>query len=177
MIRRPVELDFDAIVRETQLKVRAYIAGMGVFPQDVDDIAQDVYMEFYRNMEKTPADVPIEAWLKGIARNLCRNHFRRSARRDRLHDQAIAEILARTQSASDRLLDESDLGAALERCFQKLGEESRRMLVMRYADEMSSSAIAQAMGSTAEAVRSALYRVRGALKDCVAGSLAAESSR
>ncbi len=172
-----MELDFDATVRQTQLRIRAYIAGMGVFPQDVDDLAQDVYMEFYRNMDKIPPGVAAEAWLKGIARNLCRNHFRRSARRDRLHDQAIAEILARTQSTTDHLLNESDLEIALDRCYQKLPEDSRKMLIMRYADEMSSSAIAKAIGSTAEAIRSALYRVRGALKDCVANSLAAESSR
>jgi DNA-directed RNA polymerase specialized sigma24 family protein len=66
---------------------------------------------------------------------------------------------------------------ALEGCYQKLPDESRQMLVMRYADEMSSNAIARALGSTAEAVRSALYRVRGALKDCVSSTLAAESSR
>jgi RNA polymerase sigma-70 factor (ECF subfamily) len=172
-----VELDFDAIVRQTQLKIRAYIAGMGVFPQDVDDLAQDVYMEFYRNMEKVPSDAPIEAWLKGIARNLCRNHFRRSARRDRLHDQAIFEILARTKAKMEGLADESDVQVALEGCYQKLPDESRQMLVMRYADEMSSTAIARALGSTAEAVRSALYRVRGALKDCVSSILAAESPR
>jgi RNA polymerase sigma-70 factor (ECF subfamily) len=172
-----VELDFDAIVRQTQLRIRAYIAGMGVFPQDVDDIAQDVYMEFYRNMDKVPGDAPIEAWLKGIARNLCRNHFRRSARRDRLHDQAIFEILARTKAKMEGAADESDLQLALESCYEKLPDESRRMLIMRYADEMSSSAIARSLGSTAEAVRSALYRVRGALKDCVAGSLTAEAPR
>ena len=177
MIKRPVDLDFDTIVRHTQLKIRAYIAGMGVFPHDVDDVSQDVFMEFYKNMEKMPPEVPVEAWLKGIARNLCRNHFRRSARRDRLHDQALAEILARTHSKTERLLDESDLGIALEGCYEKLPEESRRMLVMRYADDLSSGAIADALGSTAEAVRSALYRVRSALKDCVANSLAAESSQ
>jgi RNA polymerase sigma-70 factor, ECF subfamily len=170
-----VELDFDAIVRQTQLKIRAYIAGMGVFPQDVDDLAQDVYMELYRNMEKVPADVPVEAWLKGIARNLCRNHFRRSARRDRLHDQAIFEILARTKAKMEGVADSSDVQAALEGCYQKLPDDSRQMLTMRYAEEMSSSAIARALGSTAEAVRSALYRVRGALKDCVSSTLAAES--
>jgi RNA polymerase sigma-70 factor (ECF subfamily) len=169
-----VELDFDEIVRQTQLKIRAYIAGMGVFPQDVDDLAQDVFMEFYRNMDKVPSDVPVEAWLKGIARNLCRNHFRRSARRDRLHDQAIFEILARTKAKMEGLTDESEVQVALEGCYQKLPDESRQMLIMRYADEMSSSAIARALGSTAEAIRSALYRVRGALKDCVSSTLASE---
>jgi RNA polymerase sigma-70 factor (ECF subfamily) len=172
-----VELDFDAIVRQTQLRIRAYIAGMGVFPQDVDDLAQDVYMELYRNLHKVPPDAPVEAWLKGIARNLCRNHFRRSARRDRLHDQAIAEILARTKAKTDRLLEESDVQAALEGCYRKLPEEGRRILFMRYAEEMSSSSIAQALGSTAQAIRSALYRVRGSLKDCIASTLATEPSR
>lgn len=150
---------------------------MGVFPQDVDDLAQDVYMEFYKNMDKLPPEAAVEAWLKGIARNLCRNHFRRSARRDRLHDQAVAEILARVQSPAERLLEKSDVGAALEGCYQKLPEESRRMLIMRYSDDMSSGAIADALGSTAEAVRSALYRVRSALKDCIANSLAGEPLR
>lgn len=176
MIQRYVELDFDAIVRQTQIRVRAYIAGMGVYPQDVDDLAQDVYMEFYRNLEKVPADVPPEAWLKGIARNLCRNHFRRSARRDRLHDQAIAEILLRVRSKTDRAWEETDLLVALDGCYQKLPEESRQMLIMRYADEMTSSAIANALGSTAEAIRSSLYRVRGALKDCVSHTLSPEST-
>ena len=44
----PQPLDYDDIVRDTSSHIRAYIAGMGVPRHDVDDVAQDVYVELYR---------------------------------------------------------------------------------------------------------------------------------
>ena len=76
----PQELDFETILRETQAHIRAYIAGLGVPRQDVDDIAQDVYVELYRSMDRIPPDLSAKQWLKGIARNLCMNYFRRNSR-------------------------------------------------------------------------------------------------
>ena len=67
------ERDFDTILNETQHHIRAYIAGMGVPRHDVDDIAQDVYVELYRFFDRIPEGVHPKQWLKGIARNLCLN--------------------------------------------------------------------------------------------------------
>src|SRR6478752_6654636 len=86
-------LDFDEILRETQPHLRAYIAGMGVPRHDVDDLAQDVYVELYRCQNRIPTEVTVKQWLKGIARNLCLNYFRRTARRGRLQREALAEML------------------------------------------------------------------------------------
>ena len=79
------KLDFDAVLAETHARIRAYIAGMGIARHEVDDVAQEVYLEFYKSLEKMPEDLAPERWLKGIARNLCLNHIRRCARRGRLH--------------------------------------------------------------------------------------------
>ena len=76
-------LDYDDIVRDTSSHIRAYIAGMGVPRHDVDDVAQDVYVELYRFFDRMPVDVPPKQWLKGIARNLSLNYFRRTSRRSR----------------------------------------------------------------------------------------------
>ena len=76
-------LDYDDIVRDTSPNIRAYIAGMGVPRHDVDDVAQDVYVELYRFFDRMPVEVPPKQWLKGIARNLCLNYFRRNSRRGR----------------------------------------------------------------------------------------------
>src|SRR5687767_11626208 len=86
------ELDFDVIVRETHPHIRAYIAGMGVPRHDVDDVAQDVYVELYRFADNIPAGVHPKQWLKGIARNLCLNYFRKQGRRQRLQREAMVEI-------------------------------------------------------------------------------------
>lgn len=66
----PPELDFDVIVRETHPHIRAYIAGMGVPRHDVDDVAQDVFVELYRFFDRIPAEVHPKQWLRGFAQPL-----------------------------------------------------------------------------------------------------------
>ena len=68
-------LDFESVLRDTQSVLRAYIAGMGVPLDVVDDLAQDVYLEYYRGRNRRPLDVEPIRWLKGIAKNLCLNYY------------------------------------------------------------------------------------------------------
>jgi len=170
------QLDFDAIVRDTQPHIRAYIAGMGVPRHDVDDIAQDVYVELYRFFDRIPAEVHPKQWLKGIARNLCLNYFRRTSRRSRLQREALVEIFLRAEQEGPPGLAEGSIRRALDGCYDKLAPESRRMLALRYEQELPSQTIAQRLNSSAEAVRVALFRIRATLKDCIAKKLAVEEA-
>lgn len=169
-------LDFDTIVRETQAHIRAYIAGMGVPRHDVDDVAQDVYVELYRFFERIPAEVHPNQWLKGIARNLCLNYFRRTSRRNRLQREALVEIFVRAEQEGPPGLAEGPIRRALDGCYEKLPAESRRLLDLRYEQQLPSQTIAQRLNSSAEAIRVALFRVRASLKNCITKSLAAEES-
>ena len=148
---------------------------MGAAAHEVDDLAQDVYLELYRHFDKMPADVSPERWIKGIARNVCQNHFRRSARRGRLHREMLAEILARVESPTERLMNECSVNSALEDCVAKLPADHRRLIELRYQQDLTSSAIAARLSSTAEAVRVTLYRIRASLKNCVSLKLAGEA--
>jgi RNA polymerase sigma-70 factor (ECF subfamily) len=174
MVAGKPPLDFQEIVRETQSHLRAYIAGMGVPRHDVDDIAQDVYVELYRASDRIPAEVTIKQWLKGIARNLCLNYFRRTARRGRLHREALAEMLVDLTYEPKNHWFEGAVETALEKCFEKLPKESRRMVKLRYENELPSQTIAEQLGSTSEAIRIALFRIRGALKQCISSRLSLE---
>ena len=162
----PVE--FDDIVRETSPHIRAYIAGMGVPRHDVDDVAQDVYVELYRFFDRVPAEVPIKQWLKGIARNLCLNYFRRTSRRSRLQREALVELLVRAEPQCGIATAEGPVRRALDTCFEKLP-------ALKYEQELPSQTIAERLSSTSEAIRVALFRVRNALKDCISRRLASES--
>src|SRR5207237_5219639 len=166
--------DFDAIVRDTQAHIRAYIAGLGVPRHDVDDIAQDVYVELYRFANRIPTNIPPKQWLKGIARNLCMNYFRRTSRRQRLQRQALLEIFLRAEQSDSPALSEGPVRRALDGCCEKLSAESQRLLALRYEQELPSQQIAERMQSTAEAVRIALFRIRTTLKACIGKSLALE---
>ena len=177
MTQPPAEpFDFDAIVRDTQAHIRAYIAGLGVPRHDVDDIAQDVYVELYRFANRLPANIPPKQWLKGIARNLCMNYFRRTSRRQRLQREALVEIFLRAERKESPSLSEGPVRLALDGCCEKLSAESQRLLALRYELELPSHQIAERLQSTAEAVRIALFRIRTALKACIGKSLAMEGS-
>jgi len=169
-------LDFDAIVRDTQAHIRAYIAGLGVPRHDVDDIAQDVYVELYRFFDRIPADIPPKQWLKGIARNLCMNYFRRTSRRQRLQREALVQIFLEAEKKESPALSEGPIRRALDGCCEKLSPESQRLLALRYELELPSHQIAERLESTAEAVRIALFRIRNALKACIGKSLAVEGA-
>ena len=166
--------EFDAIVRDTHVRIRAYIAGMGIPPHEVDDVAQDVYLELYKNLEKVPAEVPIERWVKGIARNLCLNHIRRNARRGRLHREALVEIMSTTETQLEKTGEQTSMQFALDGCCEKLPEKSRQILLLRYTEDLPSAAIAKTLNSTAAAIRVALHRIRAQLKDCINHTLASQ---
>jgi RNA polymerase sigma-70 factor, ECF subfamily len=172
----PNDFDFDAIVQDTQAHIRAYIAGLGVPRHDVDDIAQDVYVELYRFSDRIPADVPPKQWLKGIARNLCMNYFRRTSRRQRLQREALLEIFFRAERKQSPALSEGPVKRALDGCCEKLSPDSQRLLALRYELELPSHQIAERLQSTAEAVRIALFRIRNTLKACIGKSLEADAA-
>ncbi len=154
---------FEAVLRETQSVLRAYIAGMGVPLDTVDDIAQEVYLEYYKGSGRQPGDVEPIRWLKGIARNLCMNYFRRSKRKAEQHLEAVAALLERIPSA----IESTREPASLDGCLEKLAGRSRQMVALRYESGLSSDAIGRQVGLTGEAVRIALLRIRAALRDCL----------
>jgi RNA polymerase sigma-70 factor (ECF subfamily) len=169
-----LERDFDTILNETQPHIRAYIAGMGVPRHDVDDIAQDVYVELYRFFDRIPEGVHPKQWLKGIARNLCLNYFRRMSRRNRLQREALLELFLRSEQEGPPGLSEGPIRRALDGCYEKLAPESRRILTLRYEQELPSQTIAQRLKTSPEAVRVALFRIRSTLKDCITKTVSRE---
>jgi RNA polymerase sigma-70 factor (ECF subfamily) len=165
---------FESILRETQSAVRAYIAGLGVPIDDVDDVAQEVYLEFHKGGSRPPAGVEPARWLKGIARNLCMDRFRRARRREDRRLEALAAILDRAETPWSRANGSGGVPDALDGCLEGLPAHSRDAVMLRYAHSLSSSDIGRRLGMSGEAVRVLLFRVRAALRDCMRNRLATE---
>lgn len=154
---------FEAVLRETHSVLRAYIAGMGVSLDTVDDLAQEVYLEYYRTADRMPSDLEPVRWLKGIARNLCMDHFRRSKRKAERHLEAAAVLLEKARPA-----EPPDPGVeSLDACLEKLPHRSRELVALRYAEGMESGDIGRRVGLSPEAVRIGLLRIRTTLRECL----------
>jgi RNA polymerase sigma-70 factor (ECF subfamily) len=167
---------FNQVVHETERYVRAYLAGLGVPRTDVDDLAQDVYVEFYRGMNRVPDNVPVKAWLKGIARNLAMSWFRKNKREDGHLRAKMAETLDRVESMWSELISDSRTFGALDGCLEEMPEEHRALVRMRYEQAFSCESIAERANKSTRAIYMKLHRLRHALRDCVEMKLSEETA-
>jgi RNA polymerase sigma-70 factor (ECF subfamily) len=88
---------------------------------------------------------------------------------DELLGQLADTIAAQADGRSNRR-------EALEACLEELPPKSRRLLDLRYVEELSAEEMAQETGSTSGSVRVLLSRVRTALASCIERRLAVENA-
>ena len=160
---------FSALVREHQAWLRAYVRALGVDEIWVDDIAQETFLVAYRKQGDFDAGADFGKWLRGIARHLVANERRKSARHSRLLNGAVADELVAAPDAEDgrEAASAAEMLAAMRGCVGDLPPRQRELLDRRYARGEKASELAAALRQSAEAVRQALGRIRGAIKACV----------
>jgi RNA polymerase sigma-70 factor (ECF subfamily) len=163
--------EFERILHDTQNVVRAYIASLGVTSYEVDDVAQEVYLAFYKGMKTIPEGVEPIRWLKGIARRLSNNHFRKMKVEQARRHEALAELL----SGAEESQEEESLFACsfdvLKKCMESLTDKSRQMMMLKYGDNLNATAIANETQMSAGAVRMTLLRIRESMRDCVSHNM------
>lgn len=162
--------EFDRVLRASHGDVRAYMATIGVPLECVDDLAQEVFLAWYRAPEQRPPEVEPVRWLKGIARRMALNFFRRNQREEMRRQAVMAELLA-TEPMDLPVAANERAEAALEQCLGSISEKGRAVLRLRYEEGQPSHVIGERMSMTAEAVRILLLRVRASLRTCITTKL------
>jgi len=167
---------FAELVRIHQASVRSYLSR---FLRDVhvsDDVAQEVFLVAFRQLEDYQGAASFQSWLIGIARNRARMYLRGETRRRRRNQQFFEAALAQWQAGrlEDNTRSEEDqeqVLAALRSCINGLPEASQTVVYQYYFRKQSTDSIAEMLSKRAGAVRMMLTRVRSALKECVASKL------
>ena len=99
---------FGEVVREYALPLRSYLASQVHHLDDVDDLAQEVFLTAFRGLSGYRRGEDFGAWLRGIARNKLLLYFRSLSRRHqalrRFRDEVTAQINGDFEraAASDR---------------------------------------------------------------------------
>jgi RNA polymerase sigma-70 factor (ECF subfamily) len=159
---------------QAEPSVNAYVFAAVQRFEDAEDIVQQVALTVARRFDEYDGTRPFVAWVLWLAKSKIIDHYRTQGRQrilfsETLLDQTAARLVAR--QAADHA------GAvALEKCLDKLPPKSRRLLDLRYVEDTSMEAIAQAIESTAGSVRVMLYRIRNLLADCVKAELVKEAT-
>jgi RNA polymerase sigma-70 factor (ECF subfamily) len=169
---------FAELVRRHQARVRVLISAYLRRPDQVDDLAQDVFLIAFRRLPTYRGEVPPRQWLLGIARKRLLEHLRAEARRDARHRRSLEGVLGarrvlRLEDDEELLRAERAL-TALETCLDALPPEGAGMLRAFYFEASTSGEIARRTGRGESGVRMALLRLRQGLRACLERRLSAE---
>jgi RNA polymerase sigma-70 factor, ECF subfamily len=126
-------------------------------PSEAEDIAQDALLRAWRRRATLRDADRRNEWLATIVRN---EAFRQHAR---IRPDPVSTIELQEGADDERVLatvERADLRAALDR----LDENDRQLLRLRYSEDMTQAAIARRLGIPEGTVKVRLHRARGKLR-------------
>ena len=161
---------FTELVRQHHRSIRVFLGRFVRSAEDVDDLAQEVFLTAFRSLDQYDASSPFGAWLFGIARNRALHHLRTELRRRQreANSAQIALAEARLRQAEECDLEETTQeNRALQDCLQELPRNSRRLVDDFYFSGRTAVEIARERELKDATVRMTLLRIRRALADCI----------
>ncbi len=157
---------FDRVYETTYRGLLKYAIVHLSDPTDAEDAVQNVYLAFYRRMERYGhLDVlfPRAFLLKMLKREIMEQYAEREKRSVRLLDDVPEERLKDDVVFEDAVLDRALARDILAEA-KKLPRETYRVFMLYYGYELSISEIAKELSMGTEAVKSRLFRGRNAIR-------------
>jgi RNA polymerase sigma-70 factor (ECF subfamily) len=164
------QAEFVGQVARHQAALHAYIISLMPGLDGVDDVLQETNVVLWEKRTEFESGSNFRAWACAIARFRVMSHRRNLARRGvQMLDEALAEQLAAECEA-----DPEELNGrmhALEHCLGGLNEKERALIDFRYFSGSQLEEFAAQCGRPVGSLRVSLFRIRTALKKCIAGQL------
>jgi RNA polymerase sigma-70 factor, ECF subfamily len=150
---------------------------------EAEDLAQETFVRVYQHRDRFRPEARFSTWLYTIATNLVRDRMRWRGRHPQVSLDAeiaatgvsLGDTLPTAQPAPDETLQGAERVEAIRRAVAALPEDLRVPLVLAEYEERSQAEIAEILGCSVKAVEMRIYRARQALRQALAGWLAAEA--
>lgn len=164
--------DFAQRWLEAEPSISAYVFASVARFHDAEDVIQRIAQDLARRFDEYDSERPFLGWAMWIAKSRVIDFYRSQGRSQLLFSDDLLRRLSET--IAEQAEDRSHRREALDACLDELPERSRRMLELRYIDDLSSAEVGQELGSTDGSVRVLLSRIRTALANCIDRRLAME---
>jgi RNA polymerase sigma-70 factor (ECF subfamily) len=170
LVRRAQGADkeaFEELVRRHQHRVFAVAGGILRRREDVEDIAQQVFVKAYFSLKRFDQRAAFSTWLYKITVNECWDLLRKKKVRPLLYESDLSEEQAQQFGAAERLesgaqdiSDKLEAQQQVERLLEGLDERDRMMLVLKEVEGFAIEEIAEILDLNANTVKVRLFRAR-----------------
>jgi RNA polymerase sigma-70 factor (ECF subfamily) len=158
---------FEELVRRHQHRVFAVAGGILRRREDVEDIAQQVFVKAYFSLRRFDQRAAFSTWLYKITVNECWDLLRKKKVRPLLYESDLSEEQAQQFSAAERLdsgaqdvSDKLQVQQQVENLLQGLDERDRMMLILKEVEGFAIEEIAEILDLNENTVKVRLFRAR-----------------
>jgi len=172
LVRRAQEGDgeaYEVLVKRHQQRVFAVVRGILRRSEDIEDVAQQVFVKAYFSLRRFDQRSALGTWLYKIAVNECWDYLRKKKVRPLLYDadmseeqsrQAAAALESTSSGPGEDTPKRLELRQQIDRLFEALDERDRLMLVMKEVEGFSVEEIGESLGLNINTVKVRLFRAR-----------------
>lgn len=156
---------FKQIVERHEQQVRAIVIGMLGNTPEARDVAQDVFIRFYRSLNNFRGDAQLSTYLSRIAINLSLNELKRKQKRQQRYlffqkDEKILQI--EDHSSQVEAIDTRDW---IQKGLERLDPDFRTIIVLRLVEGYSVKETAEILKLPQGTVASRLARAQKKLSE------------
>src|SRR5437016_11261789 len=170
LVRRAQREDkeaFEELIRRHQHRVFAVAGGILNRREDVEDIAQQVFVKAYFSLKRFDQRAALSTWLYKITVNECWDMLRKKKVRPLVYEADLSEEQARQViSSAEKGKEHPDISERLElrqrvdRLLEGLDERDRLMLILKEVEGFSIEEIAEVLNLNGNTVKVRLFRAR-----------------
>lgn len=146
-------------------KVAATVIGMLGYSPEAEEVGQDVFVRFFRSIERFRGDSALSTYLTRIAINLCLTELQKRKRRQ------IFRFFSRDDDSPEMQIpdhglnqNQRDTQALVQRALQSLDPDFRAVVVLRMIEGYSTKETAELLNIPSGTVLSRLARGQKKLK-------------
>jgi RNA polymerase sigma-70 factor, ECF subfamily len=166
------ESAFEQLVGRHQQRVFALVGGILRRPEDVEDVAQQVFLKAYLGIKRFDQRAAFSTWLYKIAVNECWDYLRKKKVRPLVYEADLSEEqvsrldgIVSADRPPESAGDRAETKELLERMLDILPEQDRQLLLLKEIEGFSVQELAEILKLNVNTVKVRLFRARGRIMD------------
>jgi RNA polymerase sigma-70 factor (ECF subfamily) len=166
------EAAFEELVRRHQQRVCALVNGILRRPDDVEDVAQQVFLKAYLGIKRFDQRAAFSTWLYKIAVNECWDYLRKKKVRPLVYEADLSEEqvsrldgIVSADRPPEGPNDRAEARELLERMLDTLPDQDRQLLLLKEVEGFSVQELAEILKLNVNTVKVRLFRARGRIMD------------
>jgi RNA polymerase sigma-70 factor (ECF subfamily) len=167
-----IESAFEDLVGRHQQRVFALVGGILRRPEDVEDVAQQVFLKAYLGIKRFDQRAAFSTWLYKIAVNECWDYLRKKKVRPLVYEADLSEEqvsrldgIVSAERPPEGPSDRAETRELLEQMLDTLPEQDRQLLLLKEVEGFSVQELAEILNLNVNTVKVRLFRARGRIMD------------